>query len=101
MPGISFSLPGDLLYIDLTTLEGQEYYLTACPTGFYLNKSTDRDHFDPTPRKVSHHSRHLVGLLSQVGCHGNQEVSDVIIILIVFQISSLFKKNFAQLQKFG
>jgi protein TIF31 len=74
-------LAGDLLYLDLTTLEGQEYYITATPSGFFLNKSTNRENFDPTPRKTSHLHKHLVGLLSQ--------------------ISPLFKKNFALLQKFG
>ena len=62
-----FFSPGDLLYLDVTTLEGQELYITACPSGFYLNKSTSREVFDPSPRKVAHLSTHLVGLLSQVG----------------------------------
>ena len=64
---IPFFSPGDLLYLDITTLEGQELYITACPSGFYLNKSTSREVFDPSPRKLAHHSTHLVGLLSQVG----------------------------------
>lgn len=63
---IPFFSPGDLLYLDITTLEGQELYITACPSGFYLNKSTSREVFDPSPRKLAHHSTHLVGLLSQV-----------------------------------
>ena len=58
--------PGDLLYLDVVTLEGVEHYVTACPSGFYLNRSIARDTFDPTPKKTSHLSTHLVGLLSLV-----------------------------------
>lgn len=72
---------GDLLYLELTTLEGQDYFITATPSGFFLNKSTSQENFDPTPRKAPHFHKHLVGLLSQ--------------------ISPLFKKNFALLQKYG
>ena len=72
---------GDLLYLEVTTLEGQDYYITATPSGFFLNKSTSQENFDPTPRKTPHLHKHLVGLLSQ--------------------ISPLFKKNFAQLHKYG
>jgi hypothetical protein len=49
----------------VTTLEGQVHYITATPSGFYLNRSTSQEAFDPTPKKAHHHSRHLVGLLSQ------------------------------------
>ena len=57
---------GDLAYLDVTTLEGQVHYITATPTGFYLNRSTSPENFDPTPKKTHHLNRHLVGLLSQV-----------------------------------
>ena len=62
---LSFSA-GDLLYLDVVTLEGVEFFITACPSGFFLNRSTARDVLDPTPKKTSHHSTHLVGLLSAV-----------------------------------
>ena len=58
--------PGDLLYLDVVTLEGVELFVTACPSGFFLNRSTARDVFDPAPKKTSHHSTHLAGLLSVV-----------------------------------
>ena len=59
--------PGDLLYLDVTTLEGQEFHMTAVPAGFYLNKSTGEDHFDPSPRKKhAHLSKTLVQLLQLV-----------------------------------
>eukprot|EP00731_Ephydatia_muelleri_P023577 Em0015g1160a len=74
-------LKGDLLYIDLVTLEGQEFHITACPSGFYINKSTGPQDFNPEPKKSAPTFKHLVGLLQQ--------------------ISPLFKKNFIQRQKFG
>jgi hypothetical protein len=74
-------MKGDLLYLDVVTLEGVEHYVTACPSGFFLNRSTARDAFDPAPRKTPHLHKHLVGLLSL--------------------ISPLFKKNFSLLQKFA
>lgn len=63
--------PGDLLYLDVTTLEGVWYCVTACPAGFFLNKSSGPETFDPRSRKTSHLSKHLVGLLSQVGVAGS------------------------------
>ena len=59
-------MSGDLLYLELTTLEGQDCYITATSSGFFLNKSTNRENFDPTPRKTPHLHKHLVGLLNQV-----------------------------------
>ena len=55
------------MYIDLVTLEGQEFHVTACPSGFYLNKSSGPQDFSPEPRKSAQTFRHLVGLLQQVG----------------------------------
>ena len=65
-PQFLICLLGDLLYLDVVTLEGVEHYVTACPSGFFLNRSTARDAFNPMPKKTSHHSTHLVGLLSAV-----------------------------------
>ena len=59
-------LKGDLLYLDISTLEGTSYCITASPQGFYLN-SSDKDHFDPSPSPdLGTRSHSLAGLLSQV-----------------------------------
>ncbi|XP_028517938.1 clustered mitochondria protein homolog [Exaiptasia diaphana] len=71
-------LAGDLLYIDITTLEENQVVVTASTTGFYVNK-TDSAVFNPHPSTEPCHSHTLVGLLNQ--------------------FSPLFKKNFASLQK--
>ncbi|CAB3979322.1 clustered mitochondria homolog, partial [Paramuricea clavata] len=71
-------LAGDLLYIDVITLEDDHVNVTSCPSGFFINRS-EHGVFNPQPRAESCRSHTLVGLLSQ--------------------LSPLFKKNFALLQK--
>lgn len=56
---------GDLLYLDIETLEGETFYVTCTVTGFYVNKSR-KDCFDPTPSSRPCHSPHLLGLLKQL-----------------------------------
>lgn len=58
-------LLGDLLYLDIETLEGETFYITCTITGFYVNKSR-KDCFDPTPSARPCHSPHLLGLLKQL-----------------------------------
>lgn len=41
-------LRGDLLYIEVVTANEGTLYITAVPSGFYVNKS-NRSHFDPSP----------------------------------------------------
>uniref|UniRef100_A0A8R1DIF2 Clustered mitochondria protein homolog n=1 Tax=Caenorhabditis japonica TaxID=281687 RepID=A0A8R1DIF2_CAEJA len=40
-------LKGDVMYIDLTTVENRVYHVTCCTRGFYVNNSQDGK-FDPT-----------------------------------------------------
>ncbi|CAH1800862.1 unnamed protein product [Owenia fusiformis] len=69
---------GDLLYLNIVTLEDKRYYITSSTRGFYVNLSTE-DEFNPkaAPQKYLSHS--LIDLLNQV--------------------SPGFKKNFAVLLK--
>ncbi|XP_063675005.1 clustered mitochondria protein homolog [Bolinopsis microptera] len=69
---------GDLFYLIVTTLEGNTVHITAVPSGFYVNKTTSKK-FDPTPAEISCKGYTLVDTLKQV--------------------SSLFNKNFAIIQK--
>ncbi|KAK2711731.1 clustered mitochondria protein homolog [Artemia franciscana] len=69
---------GDLLYITIITMEDKRYHVTACSRGFYLNQSSD-DEFNPKPCNPSYLSHSLIELLNQ--------------------ISPVFKKVFAVLQK--
>ncbi|XP_031550707.1 clustered mitochondria protein homolog [Actinia tenebrosa] len=71
-------LAGDLMYIDITTLEDDHIVVTSSTSGFFINK-TSVTVFNPQPSGEPCRSHTLVGLLNQC--------------------SPLFRKNFAVLQK--
>lgn len=71
-------LAGDLLYIDVVTLEDVHVNVTASTSGFFINKTHDGI-FNPQPHSEPCRSHSLVGLLNQ--------------------LSPMFRKNFTQLQK--
>lgn len=58
---------GHLLYLLVTTNEGEQYQVTSHVSGFYVNKSTNIK-FDPFPRGApkSHSAHSLLNLLSDV-----------------------------------
>ena len=66
------------MYLFVVTLEDKRFHITASTRGFYVNLSTEED-FNPKPigPKVVYHS--LIDLLNQM--------------------SPLFKRNFALIQK--
>ncbi|KFZ15319.1 hypothetical protein V502_05688 [Pseudogymnoascus sp. VKM F-4520 (FW-2644)] len=58
---------GHLLYLQATTLEGEQYQITSHVSGFYVNKSTN-GRFDPTPRTAPkpHAAHSLLALISDL-----------------------------------
>ncbi|KAG0231375.1 Intracellular distribution of mitochondria [Actinomortierella wolfii] len=78
-PPPQLKLRGDLLYLIVTTLEGETVHITSSVSGFHVNKSTS-NHFDPSPRTdakaASHHS----------------------LIVLLEKISPMFATNFKKLQ---
>lgn len=61
-------LKGHLLYVQLTTLEGEQYQITSHVSGFYVNKSSNNK-FDPFPRTTpkvqqAHSLLTLISILS-------------------------------------
>lgn len=58
-------LLGDLIYLDVLTLEGRNYCITAHTRGFYINATTGNT-LEPRPAKPAHESTSLVGLLRQI-----------------------------------
>lgn len=56
---------GHLLYIQVTTLEGEQFQITSHVSGFYVNKSTNAK-FDPFPRTSPkpHAAHSLLALIS-------------------------------------
>ena len=89
-------------------MEGQQLGVTSFHSGFYVNKGvswvwcqqlhrSSSDQFDPNPAKLAHHSHHLIGVFNQVCL--SVCVITMLPIYPSLQISPLFKKNFAMLQK--
>ncbi|CAK4033475.1 Clustered mitochondria [Lecanosticta acicola] len=58
---------GHLLYLQVTTNEGEQHYITSHVSGFYVNKSTNNK-FDPSPRSSpkSAAAHSLINLLSEI-----------------------------------
>ncbi|GAB7358154.1 hypothetical protein MBLNU230_g0311t1 [Neophaeotheca triangularis] len=58
---------GHLMYLQVTTNEGEQHYVTSHITGFYVNKCTNA-RFDPSPRTTpkSFASHSLISLLAQI-----------------------------------
>ncbi|KAI9487743.1 MAG: clustered mitochondria-domain-containing protein [Benjaminiella poitrasii] len=73
-------LKGDLLYLAVTTLEGELVHITASTRGFYTNNSTNFS-FDPSPRQTRRAFAHSLITLLQ-------------------KISPLFASKFVELQNF-
>lgn len=74
-------LRGDLMYLIVTTLEGETVQITSTATGFHVNKSTS-NHFDPSPRNDA------------------KAASDHSLIVLLEKVSPLFATNFKKLQDF-
>ena len=62
-PSFSQKMKGDLLYLKIQTLEGQNFQITASTEGFYLNDCTDEKF---SPQKSGGVSHTLPGLLSKI-----------------------------------
>ncbi|KAL0425578.1 UNVERIFIED_CONTAM: Clustered mitochondria protein, partial [Sesamum radiatum] len=58
-------LCGDLIYLDVVTLEGNKYCITGTTKAFYVNSSTGNI-LDPRPHKAASEATSLVGLLQKV-----------------------------------
>jgi len=71
-------LHGDLLYLQVITAEEKHYHITASTRGFFVNHCTEEE-FNPKAASPSYLSHSLIELLNQ--------------------ISPMFKRNFALLQK--
>ncbi|CAF2337641.1 unnamed protein product [Rotaria sp. Silwood2] len=77
-PNGSRKLHGDLMYLQVTTCEEKSFHITACTKGFYVSQTTD-EKFIPKPVQPKAIFHSLVDLLNN--------------------ISPLFKKNFATIQR--
>lgn len=80
-PPHHLKLRGDLMYLTVTTLEGETVQITSTVTGFHVNKSTSNN-FDPSPRQDA------------------KAASDHSLIVLLEKVSLLFTVNFKKLQEF-
>lgn len=62
---ISSRLMGDLLYLDVVTLEGNKYCITGSTKAFFVNSSTGNV-LDPRPAKPALEATALIGLLQKL-----------------------------------
>ncbi|GAV85691.1 eIF3_p135 domain-containing protein/CLU domain-containing protein/TPR_12 domain-containing protein [Cephalotus follicularis] len=58
-------LVGDLIFLDVVTLEGNKYSITGTTKMFYVNSSTGNV-LDPRPSKASFEATTLIGLLQKI-----------------------------------
>lgn len=58
-------LSGDLIYLDVLTLEGNKYCVTGTTKGFYVNSSSGNI-LDPRPNKTASEATTLIGLLQKI-----------------------------------
>ncbi|KAD5802797.1 hypothetical protein R6Q59_023791 [Mikania micrantha] len=58
-------LVGDLIYLDVVTLEGSKYCITGTTTTFYVNSSSGNT-LDPKPTKAASEATTLIGLLQKI-----------------------------------
>ncbi|XP_051144780.1 clustered mitochondria protein-like isoform X2 [Andrographis paniculata] len=58
-------LSGDLIYLDVVTLEANKYCVTGTTKSFYVNSSSG-DILDPRPHKAAYEATTLVGLLQKI-----------------------------------
>ncbi|KAK2637058.1 hypothetical protein Ddye_031850 [Dipteronia dyeriana] len=58
-------LVGDLIYLDVVTLEGNKYCITGTTKMFYVNSSTGTV-LDPRPSKSTSEATTLIGLLQKI-----------------------------------
>lgn len=64
-PPANFQLKGHLFYLQVSTLEGKTFHITASTAGYFVN-NTSGEKFDPTISKKTQHSHSLLTLLKQI-----------------------------------
>ncbi|CAR30934.1 ZYRO0E05984p [Zygosaccharomyces rouxii] len=68
---------GHLMYLKAVTLEGEVFHITAVPSGFYLNKSSETK-FDPFPREAENDDHYVKPSLHQlIGMHSKKFFSHI------------------------
>lgn len=68
---------GHIMYLKVVTLEGESMSITAVPSGFYVNKSTETK-FDPSPKELESGDSHIrPSLYHLIGLHSKKFFSHI------------------------
>ncbi|KAJ8748741.1 hypothetical protein K2173_011293 [Erythroxylum novogranatense] len=70
-------LVGDLIYLDIATLEGNKYCITGTTKMFYVNSSTGNV-LDPRPSKATSEATTLIGLLQKISSKFKKAFRDIL-----------------------
>uniref|UniRef100_A0A2P2M9C1 Clustered mitochondria protein-like n=1 Tax=Rhizophora mucronata TaxID=61149 RepID=A0A2P2M9C1_RHIMU len=70
-------LVGDLIYLDVVTLEGNKYCITGTTKMFYVNSSTGNI-LDPSPSKATFEATTLIGLLQKISSKFKKAFRDIL-----------------------
>lgn len=65
VPYVFSRLVGDLIYLDVVTLEGNKFCITGTTKMFYVNSSMGNV-LDPRPTKAASESATLIGLMQKI-----------------------------------
>lgn len=77
IPFCCIRLSGDLIYLDVLTLEGNKYCVTGTTKGFYVNSSSGNI-LDPRPSKTASEATTLIGLLQKISPKFKKGNNDVV-----------------------
>ncbi|KAJ8640877.1 hypothetical protein MRB53_017571 [Persea americana] len=99
-------LVGDLIYLDVSTLEGHKFCITGTKKMFYVNSSSGNI-LDPRPAKAAFEATTLISLLQKISSKfkkGNPEFAGINCLSVMSysfsllqKISSKFKKGFREI----
>eukprot|EP00818_Percolomonas_sp_WS_P009169 CAMPEP_0117435546 /NCGR_PEP_ID=MMETSP0759-20121206/538_1 /TAXON_ID=63605 /ORGANISM="Percolomonas cosmopolitus, Strain WS" /LENGTH=1249 /DNA_ID=CAMNT_0005227099 /DNA_START=204 /DNA_END=3953 /DNA_ORIENTATION=+ len=67
-PNAPRRMMGDLFYLEMKTLEGDVFHITANSVGFFVN-GTQNDYFDPNLAKKGKQAQTLLGLIWDLSLH--------------------------------
>ncbi|KAL5762727.1 hypothetical protein ACOSP7_018991 [Xanthoceras sorbifolium] len=70
-------LVGDLIYLDVVTLEGNKYCITGTTKMFYVNSSTGTV-LDPRPSKSTSEATTLIGLLQKISSKFKKALKEIL-----------------------
>eukprot|EP00268_Persea_americana_P021241 TRINITY_DN21205_c0_g1_i1.p1 TRINITY_DN21205_c0_g1~~TRINITY_DN21205_c0_g1_i1.p1 ORF type:complete len:199 (-),score=33.22 TRINITY_DN21205_c0_g1_i1:486-995(-) len=94
-------LVGDLIYLDVSTLEGHKFCITGTKKMFYVNSSSGNI-LDPRPAKAAFEATTLISLLQKISSKfkkGNPEFAGINCLSVMSYSFSLLQKISSKFKK--